>query len=62
MSYRSEMKKVIEKYYPKYKVQTVLSPTLHNLGINNNKELRITIPLIKKSKTRNETRPKHGMI
>jgi hypothetical protein len=48
MSYRSEMKKVIEKYYPKYKVDKVLTPTLRCKGYSNDLYYQINVDLKKK--------------
>ena len=50
MSYRSEIKKVIEKYYPQYKVETTYAPILHNLGITETEEIEITVRLKKNKK------------
>ena len=45
MSYRSEMKKVLEKYYPEHKVDTIYAPTLEIVGIHETKYLKITVKL-----------------
>lgn len=45
MSYRSEMKKVLEKYYPKYKVDTLYAPTMEIVGLHETKYLKITVKL-----------------
>lgn len=41
------MKKVIEKYYPKYKVEKVLSPVMHGIGITDKHYYEITVHLKK---------------
>lgn len=51
MSYRSEIKKVITKYYPKYKVIKVLAPQNDYIGINDVYNLQINIEAKVKSKS-----------
>jgi hypothetical protein len=50
MSYRSEIKKAIEKHYPQYKIETILTSDLQGKGIidSNSKCVQITAELKKK--------------
>ncbi len=51
------MKKVIEKYYPKYKVKKVLAPSLRIYGYTDNPYLQITIDLQKEKVIKPKPKP-----
>ena len=46
MSYRSEIAKVLKKYYPQYKIKSVLAPQSRSFFTSNDIELKIILTAI----------------